>query len=150
MADNIYAQFGDIKGSSTDSKWKEWTKLSSLSHGVEMMGSGERDTGGGSSTGRAQHGDIEFEKVYDAASTDMMDHMLKNKATATDATSSPAQDTKDEPQWKALQDDYMLNPKKNWDEESSDDEEDGDDGPPEQGRDAKGKKKRKRTAVRFK
>jgi hypothetical protein len=76
--------------------------------------------------------------------------MLKNKATATDATSSPAQDTKDEPQWKALQDDYMLNPKKNWDEESSDDEEDGDDGPPEQGRDAKGKKKRKRTAVRFK
>jgi hypothetical protein len=84
--------------------------------------------------------------------------MLKNKATASDVNST-SQETKDAPAWKALQDDYMLNPKKNWDEESSDDDDDddGEDGPPEKGRDAKGNmggkrgppNKKRRTAVRF-
>ena len=52
--------------------------------------------------------------------------MIKNKAVEkADATPKPTND-KDGPQWQALQDDFMLNPKKNWDQESSDDEEEED------------------------
>ena len=51
--------------------------------------------------------------------------MIKNKAAEkpVDGNGMKSKGTNDEPQWKALQDDYMMNPKKNWDEESSDEEE---------------------------
>ena len=65
--------------------------------------------------------------------------MIKQKAVE-EKTSNRGNGDCDEPQWKALQDDYMLNPKKNWDQESSDDE-DADDG------DRMPKKKRKTAAA---
>ena len=52
--------------------------------------------------------------------------MIKNKAVEKSASPSDKPKGEEAPQWKALQDDYMLNPKKNWDQESSDEEEEND------------------------
>eukprot|EP00977_Amphora_coffeiformis_P015573 scaffold4562_cov178-Amphora_coffeaeformis.AAC.2 len=52
--------------------------------------------------------------------------MIKSKAVENSALSPNKTKGSDEPQWKALQEGYMLNPKKNWDQESSDEEDDHD------------------------
>ena len=50
--------------------------------------------------------------------------MIKSKAVGKSTSSLDKTNGNDEPQWKALQEGYMLNPKKNWDQESSDEEDD--------------------------
>ena len=67
--------------------------------------------------------------------------MIKNKAAENSAaTTKTTTKEKNEPNWKALQDDYMLNPKKNWDQESSDE---GSEGETEQDEEKPKKKKRR-------
>lgn len=68
MADDIYGKFGDIKGESTDKKYKDFSSLDSISHDLENKSSGDRSTGGGGSKSLASHGEIEFRKQFDAAS----------------------------------------------------------------------------------
>ena len=53
--------------------------------------------------------------------------MIKAKATSDSAETQKEKvsETKKKPQWNALRDDFMMNPKKNWDQDSSSDEEEG-------------------------
>ncbi len=68
MADDIYAQFGDIEGESTDEDHKKWSSLDSVTHSLQNQSSGDRSTGGGGSAGVASHGEIAFTKQFDASS----------------------------------------------------------------------------------
>ena len=68
MADDIYAKFGDIKGESTDKAHADWSSLNVVSHSLDNQSSGDRSTGGGGSKSIASHGEINFEKAFDASS----------------------------------------------------------------------------------
>ncbi len=68
MADDIYAKFGDIKGESTDKKFKDLSSLDSIAHSLQNQSSGDRSTGGGGSKSIASHGEIIFTKQFDASS----------------------------------------------------------------------------------
>ncbi len=77
MAFNSFANFGDIKGESTDKEHKDWVMILGFSHGVTQTASRSMKTAGGRSAEEVNHGDFVISKMMDAATPKLYEACCK-------------------------------------------------------------------------
>jgi len=77
MAFNGFANFGDIKGESTDKDHKDWVQLLSFHHGVAQPPSVSQKTAGGRSAEEADHSPVTITKLLDAATPKLYEACCK-------------------------------------------------------------------------
>ena len=77
MAFNAYANFGDIKGESTDKGHKDWVMILSYSHGVIQPASHSMKTAGGRNAEEVSHSEFVITKLLDAATPKLYEACCK-------------------------------------------------------------------------
>jgi len=77
MAFNGFANFGDIKGESTDKDHKDWVMILAFNHGISQPASHSMKTAGGRSAEEVSHGEFQIVKLLDAASPKLLEACCK-------------------------------------------------------------------------
>ncbi|MBZ5584431.1 MAG: type VI secretion system tube protein Hcp [Acidobacteriia bacterium] len=77
MAFNAFANFGDIKGESTDKDHKDWVMILSYDHGVTQPASVTQKTAGGRSAEAVNHSEFKIVKLVDAATPKLYEAACK-------------------------------------------------------------------------
>jgi type VI secretion system secreted protein Hcp len=83
MSVDMYINLDGIKGESTDDKHKDWIHVLSYSHGISMPVSSTKNTAGGATSGRTQHGDFSITKYVDLASPKLYEAVSNGKHLGT-------------------------------------------------------------------
>lgn len=79
MAIDAFLQIGDIKGESTDEKHKAWIEVAHVFYGVHQPRAASISTAGGHTNGKAELGDIMFQKLADISSPILLQHCAMGK-----------------------------------------------------------------------
>ena len=77
MAFNAFANFGDIKGESTDKEHKDWVAVLSFDHGVAQPPSVTQKSAGGRSAEEVNHKEFSIVKLLDAATPKLYEAACK-------------------------------------------------------------------------
>jgi len=77
MAFNSFANFGDIKGESTDKDHKDWVMILGFSHGIAQPASHSMKTAGGRSAEEVSHDPFVITKLLDAATPKLYEACCK-------------------------------------------------------------------------
>jgi type VI secretion system secreted protein Hcp len=77
MAFNAFANFGDIKGESTDKDHKDWVSILSYDHGVAQPASVTQKSAGGRSAEAVNHSEFTITKLVDAATPKLYEAACK-------------------------------------------------------------------------
>jgi len=77
MAFNAFANFGDIKGESTDKDHKDWVMLLKYDHAVTQPPSVTQKTAGGRSAEEVTHSEFSIVKLVDAATPKLYEAACK-------------------------------------------------------------------------
>jgi len=74
MAFNAFANFGDIKGESTDKDHKDWVAVLGYDHAIAAI---LQNSAGGSVTGQIEHSEFSIVKLVDAATPKLYEAACK-------------------------------------------------------------------------
>lgn len=74
---NAFANFGDIKGESTDKDHKDWVMITRYEHEIAQPGSVTQKTAGGRSAEAVQFSEFRIYKLVDAASPKLAEACCK-------------------------------------------------------------------------
>ncbi len=74
---NAFANFGDIKGESTDKDHKDWVMVTKFGHGVHQPASVTQKTAGGRAAEEVQHSEFQITKLLDAATPKLYEAACK-------------------------------------------------------------------------
>lgn len=77
MAFNAFANFGDIKGESTDKDHKDWVMVLSYAHAIVQPPSVSQKTAGGRAAEEANHSEFSITKLLDAATPKLYEAACK-------------------------------------------------------------------------
>jgi len=77
MAFNAFANFGDIKGESTDKDHKDWVMITQFDHEVTQPASVTQKTAGGRTAEAIQHSEFKIVKLVDAATPKLYEAACK-------------------------------------------------------------------------
>jgi len=77
MAFNAFANFGDIKGESTDKDHKDWVMILAFHHGITQPASHSMKTAGGRSAEEVSHEPFVITKLLDAATPKLYEACCK-------------------------------------------------------------------------
>ena len=77
MAFNAFANFGDIKGESTDKDHKDWVAVLRFDHAITQPPSITQKSAGGRSAEEVTHGEFSIVKLVDAASPKLFEAACK-------------------------------------------------------------------------
>lgn len=77
MAFNAFANFGDIKGESTDKEHKDWITLLAYNHAVAQPPSVTQKSAGGRSAEEVDHSEFTIVKLVDAATPKLYEAACK-------------------------------------------------------------------------
>jgi type VI secretion system secreted protein Hcp len=77
MSFNAFADFGDIKGESTDKDHKDWVMITSFDHEVTQPPSVTQKTAGGRTAEAVQHSEFKIGKLVDAATPKLYEAACK-------------------------------------------------------------------------
>jgi len=77
MAFNAYANFGDIKGESTDKDHKDWVAILKYDHAVTQPPSVTQKSAGGRSAEEVDHSEFTIVKLVDAATPKLYEAACK-------------------------------------------------------------------------
>ena len=77
MAFNAFANFGDIKGESTDKDHKDWVMITQFDHEVTQPASVTQKTAGGRTAEAVQHSEFRIVKLVDAATPKLLEAACK-------------------------------------------------------------------------
>src|SRR4030095_6252594 len=77
MAFNGFANFGDIKGESTDKDHKDWVMILKYDHAVTQPPSASQKTAGGRSAEEVNHSEFSIIKLVDAATPKLYEAACK-------------------------------------------------------------------------
>ncbi len=79
---DAFIHFDEIKGESTDSKFKDEIELLSFDHTVQQAASTVASSSGGASAGRVEFGRFIINKQFDIASPKLMEYCVRGKHIA--------------------------------------------------------------------
>lgn len=74
---NAFANFGDIKGESTDKDHKDWVMILSYSHAIKQPPSVTQKTAGGRTAEAVEHSEFQIVKLLDAATPKLYEAACK-------------------------------------------------------------------------
>lgn len=74
---NAFANFGDIKGESTDKDHKDWVMVTKFGHAVQQPPSVTQKTAGGRAAEEVQHSAFQITKLLDAATPKLYEAACK-------------------------------------------------------------------------
>jgi len=74
---NAFANFGDIKGESTDKDHKDWVMILSYSHAIKQPPSVTQKTAGGRTAEAVEHSEFQIVKLLDAATPKLYEASCK-------------------------------------------------------------------------
>jgi type VI secretion system secreted protein Hcp len=77
MSFNAFANFGDIKGESTDKDHKDWVMITQFDHEVTQPPSVTAKTAGGRTAEAVQHSEFKIVKLVDAATPKLYEAACK-------------------------------------------------------------------------
>jgi type VI secretion system secreted protein Hcp len=77
MAFNAFANFGDIKGESTDKDHKDWVLITQFDHEIVQPASITQKTAGGRTAEAVQHSEFKIVKLLDAATPKLYEAACK-------------------------------------------------------------------------
>jgi type VI secretion system secreted protein Hcp len=77
MAFNAFADFGDIKGESTDKEHKDWVSILKYDHAVTQPPSVTQKSAGGRSAEEVDHSEFSIVKLVDAATPKLYEAACK-------------------------------------------------------------------------
>lgn len=77
MSFNAFANFGDIKGESTDKDHKDWVMITQFDHEVTQPASVTQKTAGGRTAEAVQHSEFRIVKLLDASTPKLLEAACK-------------------------------------------------------------------------